>query len=185
MPRTLTFEQITDSRFGGTLEDLKARDLALINRFNQLSGLIVRSEECRTLLFDNDNGVGGKSNSFRKRYYIQKLNRKTTWNEIYDAINKIKAAYYSFSNMDIIDMEVDTQSLRNKNVSIDVVKSTLAYIKSRGGLILGLSVKNYEHRTAVEISFNNPNGNHQFISVWHDDVNDKRLIKTLRTICRM
>lgn len=38
----------------------------------------------------------GPTIQYRKTYYLQKLNRSITWNDIYGIINKTQAPYFQF-----------------------------------------------------------------------------------------
>lgn len=90
--RTLTFEQIEDTRFNGTKTSLELKNATLLSKLENLIGVSVKSDPIRTL---SKNG----EYSFRQRYYVQKLGRKTTWNDVYKTVNSVKAVPYDFTNL--------------------------------------------------------------------------------------
>ena len=99
MSRTLTFTQICDVRFNKSIEDLKLINANILAELNKINGIKVRFDNIREVKFDHE--PNSKSShefcsSFRQNYYIQKNTRKTTWNDIYGIINKVKAVHYSF-----------------------------------------------------------------------------------------
>ena len=91
MSRTLTFQFINDTRFTDTPKQwVKDKTLELENKFNTLHGVELKQEPIREVIF-NDNVI-----SYRKRFYVNKQNRKITWNNIYEVINSISPQPYDF-----------------------------------------------------------------------------------------
>lgn len=90
--RVLKFEQITDSRFDADPES-KINRIAreILTNLNSLVGVSV--EICTPILL---NGWGDGSFQYRQTYFVKKMGRKITWNDIMDAINKVKAPRYQF-----------------------------------------------------------------------------------------
>lgn len=96
MSRTLTFNFITDERFNGTKEELIKMDSELKKKIQRyLSVLNFREEEIRELDWP-EREMEPAHKQWRKAYYIQKLNRKITWNDIYKLVNSIKPVPYKF-----------------------------------------------------------------------------------------
>ena len=91
--RTLTFEQITDDRFENDIEQLLKDRISKISEIlNHMEGVQCIHSEIRKLTFSDSEG----NNQYRCRFYVRKDGRKTTWNDIYKAINSVKSAWYSF-----------------------------------------------------------------------------------------
>lgn len=87
---TLTFEQIADSRFTDNLEEnLRTRVDSLMKLLNAMEGVTARHGELSTVEFD-------ENTQLRCRFFVNKTGRKTSWNDIYKAINKVKAVPYKF-----------------------------------------------------------------------------------------
>jgi len=89
---TMTFESITEQgpdqmdKQAGQIEDL----------LTALPGIQIQREPTRPLHFPPEPGRSG--NQWRTRFYVMKQpgRTQTTWNQVYDAVNSIKAAYYKF-----------------------------------------------------------------------------------------
>lgn len=96
MIRTLTFEQIQDDRFNGSKECLLRINTQIFEAFKGKESVIVTAESIRELEFYSSGSDGGNT-QWRQRYFIQKTGRQLTWNDVYKAINKIKAVPYSFT----------------------------------------------------------------------------------------
>lgn len=90
--RTLTFQQIEDTRFKGTKASLELKNTTLFSKLESLVGVTVKSDPIRTLNKDGEQ-------SFRQRYYVQKVGRNTTWNDVYKMVNSVKAVPYDFTNL--------------------------------------------------------------------------------------
>jgi len=91
--RTLTFQQIEDSRFAGTQASLEAKNATLLSQLESLIGVTVKCDPIRTL--SKKNG----EHSYRQCYYVQKLGRKTTWRQVYETVNAVKAVPYDFIDL--------------------------------------------------------------------------------------
>lgn len=90
--RTLTFEQIADSRFiGDTEAEIKRIEAEITANIAQLHGVTLKAGEVRLL-----DGWGDGTHQHRQAYYIRKEGRKTTWNNIMEAVNKVRAPHYRF-----------------------------------------------------------------------------------------
>lgn len=96
--RVLTFEQITDDRFANDIEQLlKDRINKISEILNHMEGVQYTHSEIQKVTFNSDS----ESNTqYRCRFYVRKEGRKTTWNDVYKAINSVKAVPYSFVNCD-------------------------------------------------------------------------------------
>ena len=91
--RTLTFEQITDSRFDTNIEQLIAeRTTTIISLLRSMDGVHVFHDGIRKLTFDDPEN----NEQYRCQFWVRKDNKKTTWNDIYKAINSIKPVPYKF-----------------------------------------------------------------------------------------
>ncbi|WP_435277352.1 hypothetical protein ACMAZF_20220 (plasmid) [Psychrobium sp. nBUS_13] len=90
--RTLTFEQISDGRFGGTENKLNEITNNVLVKLNALTGVKVITEEVRKLDFPD-------APSWRQRFYVTKTGRNVTWNEIYAAVNSVKAVPFDFKSV--------------------------------------------------------------------------------------
>ena len=92
--RRLKFQFIADSRFNKKIyhkivkmdEELK----------ESLKNLPVELDSTKIQRWYWPKSCGEVGHQCRKTYYLQKLNRSITWNNIYRIINKIYAPYYSF-----------------------------------------------------------------------------------------
>ena len=92
--RTLTFEQVSDSRFTEKpAEELREIKRAVIRKLSELEGLTVRHDPVIKYEFD---GLEYAS-QFRCRFYVHKQGRKTTWDDVYRAVNSVKAVPYKFA----------------------------------------------------------------------------------------
>ena len=89
--RTLTFQQISDSRFNGSETELNKLTVGVLSALSKLSGIKVQIEESRATECQKTS-----DKSFRQRFYVQKTGRKTTWKDVYKAVNSIKAVPYGF-----------------------------------------------------------------------------------------
>lgn len=90
--RTLTFEQIADSRFGITKGDLLERHERLMDLLSKQKPLTIVSEEPKRYVWP-DGTV-----QYRIRYYIKKEGRKLTWNDVFRLVNSIKPVPYEFTH---------------------------------------------------------------------------------------
>ena len=102
MNRTLTFTQICDSRFNKTEDDLKLINTKLLKELNNINGLKVKVDNIRHVEFKKEHNAESEHKhdiSFRQNYYTQKNTLKTTWNDIFNIINKVRAAHYSFISL--------------------------------------------------------------------------------------
>ena len=118
MSRTLTFQQITDSRdmeLEKCLPELESRIQKLENLLN-IEGVKVRIGEPYLIdwtdTMNEYNKKLAKENPYMKDYYLRNVNkkqiqyranfrikkntRKITWNDIYKIVNSVKAVPYSF-----------------------------------------------------------------------------------------
>jgi len=89
--RRLKFQFITDSRFD---KDIYNKLLSMDKELKELlKSLPVELDELELerLYWDTE-----PCYQYRKTYYLKKLNRSITWNDIYGTINKIYAPYYKF-----------------------------------------------------------------------------------------
>jgi len=89
--RRLKFTFITDDRFD---KNIYSKIVRMDKRLKKmLKDYPVKLEELkiRKLHWETE-----PCYQYRKTYYLQKLNRSITWNNIYEIINKIQAPYYSF-----------------------------------------------------------------------------------------
>lgn len=90
--RTLTFEQIADSRFiADTEAEIKRMEAEITANIAQLHGVTLRTGVVRLLA-----GWGDGTHQHRQTYYIRKEGRKTTWDNVMEAVNKVRAPYYQF-----------------------------------------------------------------------------------------
>ena len=89
--RTLYFEQITDNRFdsdiAGTIRDRKRQIKTLLS---SMDGVHVAHDVERKLSWPDG------TEQYRCRFWVQKDTRRTTWNNIYAAVNSVKAVPYKF-----------------------------------------------------------------------------------------
>ena len=92
--RTLTFEQISDSRFNGSEQELTKLSEKVLSTLSELADVKVQVDKHRLIEFN-----GGSIKSWRQRFFVQKNTRKTTWEEVYSAVNAVKAAPYDFVYM--------------------------------------------------------------------------------------
>jgi len=89
---TMTFESITEqgpdamNKQAGQIEDL----------LTALPGLEIQRLPTRYYHFPPEPGRSG--DQWRTRFYVMKQpgRTQTTWNQVYKAVNSIKAAYYKF-----------------------------------------------------------------------------------------
>lgn len=97
--KRLKFDFVTDDRFDKDIYNkLVLMDKQLKELLKHLP-VTVDSLKIRELHFNGGKGMSNEpTNQYRKTYYLTKLNRSITWNDIYGTINKIYAPYYSFIN---------------------------------------------------------------------------------------
>ena len=96
--RTLVFDQITDSRFtDNPAELIRDRKRNIIGKLKALPGVHVEHDSPYKVEFP-------ENVQFRCRFYVQKTGRKTTWNDVYKAVNSVNAAPYRF--IDLAPQEV-------------------------------------------------------------------------------
>ena len=95
--RRLKFTLITDDRFD---KDIYNKLVGMDKQLKEsLKSLPVTLDE---LEIRELNWPGGglddekPTKQYRKTYYLIKLNRSVTWNDIYGTINKTQAPYYQF-----------------------------------------------------------------------------------------
>lgn len=93
MPRTLTFEQIVDSRFNEDMTDLKQRHTNLMELLNNQESLTVKHGQIYEVDFTN---TSENNMQYRIEYWIEKRGRKLTWNDVYSIVNSVKAVPYKF-----------------------------------------------------------------------------------------
>lgn len=90
--RTLTFEQIADSRFiVDTEAEIKRIQAEITANVAQLHGVTLEAGEIRLL-----DGWGDGTHQHRQTYLIRKEGRKTTWDNVMEAVNQVRAPYYRF-----------------------------------------------------------------------------------------
>ena len=99
--RTLTFEQITDTRFeNGDIEQILAERIDKIcEMLNRMEGVHFFHFGIKKITFENEN-----NSQCRCQFWVKKDSRKTTWNDIFKTINSIKAVPYRFVEYDWKDI---------------------------------------------------------------------------------
>jgi len=91
---TLRFQQIVDSRRKGDTKALLIRRVkAIEKKLSQLPDVTFTIENPRKVYF----GPPEPSVQWRVDFKVKKSSRRTTWNDIYRAVNSVKAVPYSFS----------------------------------------------------------------------------------------
>jgi hypothetical protein len=93
MSRTLHFQQITDSRLdeGADLKVLLSQLVQdTVEALDQLPSVVVQTGRPRRITF-----LGGSVVQWRVDFYVTK-DRRTTWNKVYETVNRIRSANYSF-----------------------------------------------------------------------------------------
>ena len=96
---TLTFVQISDSRFSGSEQELATLSGNVLKALSSLPGVIVQADEARLLEFSVPD-ESDKVKSWRQRFFVQKSSfvqktgRVTTWDDIRRAVNSVKAVPY-------------------------------------------------------------------------------------------
>ena len=92
--KPLTFDQISDSRFSGSEEELKFLSESVLYELSLLMGISVKVDEVRVLKFSDD-GNGNAIQSWRQMFYVQKVGRMSSWNDVFEVVNNVKAPYYN------------------------------------------------------------------------------------------
>ena len=91
MASAISFQQISDSRFKG---NTKAKLLKNVKRITKnlkaLPGVTVTVSAPRKVVF----GSPEPNTQWRVGFYVVKEGRATTWDDVYEAVNKVKPAYY-------------------------------------------------------------------------------------------
>jgi len=89
---TMTFETITEQ--GPSHMDNQAGQIEAV--LNNLADIHVQRLPARTYHFPPE--PGRSSTQWRTRFYVTKQPGRTatTWNQIYKAVNSVKAAHYQF-----------------------------------------------------------------------------------------
>ncbi len=89
--RALTFTQITDSRFdndiAATMRERKRKILSLLRNMENVE---VSHDVDRNLSWTDG------TEQIRCRFIVKKYGRKTTWDDIYKAVNSVHAVPYRF-----------------------------------------------------------------------------------------
>ena len=89
--RTLTFEQITDSRFNKDIAGLlRERKRRIMEKLKTMNGVQVEHAVTRHLEWPDG------SEQFRCRFYVRKTTRRYTWNDVYRAVNSVHPVPYKF-----------------------------------------------------------------------------------------
>ena len=95
--RTLTFTQITDSRFdpnpAAMIREYKRQ---VIEKLKKLPGVNVEKGEVYRVEFDNDPFGTLGNEQYRIQFWVQKTGRKTTWNDVYSAVNSVNPVPFKF-----------------------------------------------------------------------------------------
>ena len=91
--RTLVFDQISDSRFSGSSQELDRFSGDVRAALSTLPGVTVQTDEPRVVNFSTEEG---KVQSWRQRFSVQKNCVKTTWDDVRVAVNAVKSAKYEF-----------------------------------------------------------------------------------------
>lgn len=90
---TLHFQQIVDNRRKGETKALLMKRVGEIKRkLAKLPDVTIRVGAPRRVHF----GPPEPSMQWRVDFWVRKSSRKTTWNDIYRAVNSVKAVPYSF-----------------------------------------------------------------------------------------
>lgn len=87
--RTLTFTQVSESK-----ANLEERKQSVLKNIAQLEGVTVTVDHPYETVARNPE-VAINLKGHRQRFYIQK-NRKSTWDDIYKAVNRVNAVAYDF-----------------------------------------------------------------------------------------
>ena len=93
--KTLTFVQISDSRFSGSEGELEVLSETVLKALSSLAGVTTQTDEARLLEFSAPDEAG-KVKSWRQRFYVQKTGRVTNWDDVRRAVNSVKAVPYEF-----------------------------------------------------------------------------------------
>ena len=92
--RRLKFQFITDSRFD---KKIYHKIIEMDKQLKiSLKNLPIELDQTKTVRRYWPKSCGEVSHQCRITYYLKKLNRSITWNDVYGTINKIQAPYYQF-----------------------------------------------------------------------------------------
>lgn len=97
MARKLTFEIISDERSDGSKNKLKEMTSKIDIALGNLAGVTFQKAPMREVKFAATRTEPSHL-SFRRRYFVTKTGRKTTWNDVYAAVNTVYTPYYEFQN---------------------------------------------------------------------------------------
>ena len=89
--RTLTFQQIADSRFNENQDTLNHVVERIFHDLFHLPGLTVKAKGVYELEFKGKE----PSKQWRVNFYIYK-DRRVTWSKIMEIVNNIQAPFYKF-----------------------------------------------------------------------------------------
>jgi hypothetical protein len=98
--RTLVFDQISDSRFSGSQDALIRQSEAVLAEISRLPNVTVKTDAIRTIDFLPHHE---ELKSWRQRFYVQKTGVRTRWKDIYSAVNRVKAANYTFCQAEVFN----------------------------------------------------------------------------------
>ncbi|MCG3207269.1 MAG: hypothetical protein FOGNACKC_00869 [Anaerolineae bacterium] len=87
---TRKFDQIVDSRFGQGLPLLEQWTQEILAALAVLPGVVVSATPPRFLKFSDSEPC----TQWRRTFYVTKTGRRTTWNQVFAAVNKIKPAAF-------------------------------------------------------------------------------------------
>ncbi len=91
--RILTFTQITDSRFDTDVAaTMRERKRKIISLLKNMENVEVSHDVERQVSFPDG------TEQYRCNFVVKKSGKKTTWNDIYKAVNSVKAVPYKFLN---------------------------------------------------------------------------------------
>ena len=99
MGRTLHFQQIVDSRLEEEGTDLKALLLQWVQdtteALGRLPSVVVQTGQPLFYTFPPESRDPNPTTQWRVDFYVRK-DRRTTWDQVYETVNQVKSAHYSF-----------------------------------------------------------------------------------------
>ena len=95
MGRTLHFQQIADSRCKENKALLFRLVQDTVEALSQLPGVFAQIGQPRELTFPPESQDTNPITQWRVAFHVTK-DRRTTWDQIYEAVNQVRPAYYSF-----------------------------------------------------------------------------------------
>ncbi|MFK5950068.1 MAG: hypothetical protein QM500_14995 [Methylococcales bacterium] len=86
----ISFTQVCDTRFNEDVELLQSRIDSIMANLSSLKGVVATHQAIKKLTFAD----AEPCTQWRVDFVVQNKGRLSTWDDVYSAINKVKAVFY-------------------------------------------------------------------------------------------